>query len=129
MPEKMRIDSIVDFSTHNAAVEESAIALERMRSEIPCRTQTWNHYRDPSGQFFTGIWASSAGSFEVNYSEEELCVLLEGRVRLIDSSGQAREFGPGGAFVIPAGFTGVWENLEPVKKIYAIWQSPNVTSC
>lgn len=128
MPAHKRIDSIVDFSTHTAAVEKSAIPAERMRSDIPCQTQTWNHYQDPSGQFFTGIWASSAGSFEVNYTEEELCVLLEGRVRLTDSSGRAREFGPGGAFVVPAGFTGVWENLEPVKKIYAIWQPPNAST-
>jgi uncharacterized protein len=128
MPAQKRIDSVVDFSSHAAAVEESAIASERMRSDIPCQTQTWNHYTDPTEQFFSGIWASSVGAFEVSYTEEELCVLLEGRVRLTDSSGQAREFGPGGAFVIPAGFTGVWENLEPVKKIYAIWQPPNANS-
>lgn len=127
MPAQKLIDSIIDFSTHTVAVENSSISSERMRSGIPCQTQTWNHYQDPSGQFFSGIWASSAGAFEVSYTEEELCVLLEGRVRLTDSGGQTCEFGPGGTFVIPAGFKGVWENLEPVKKIYAIWQDPNVT--
>jgi uncharacterized cupin superfamily protein len=59
---------------------------------------------------------------KVSYTEEELCVLLEGRIRLIDSSGAAREFGRGSTFVIPAGFEGVWETIEPVKKIYTIWQ-------
>jgi uncharacterized cupin superfamily protein len=127
MPAQKHIDSIVDFSTHTVDVEKSAIAAERMRTDIPCQTQTWNHYQDPSEQFFAGIWSSSVGAFEVSYTEEELCVLLEGRVRLTDSSGEAREFGSGRAFVIPAGFKGVWENLEPVKKIYAMWQGQNVT--
>ena len=125
---KKRIDSVVDFSSHAATVEETVIAPERMVTHAPCHTQTWNHYTDPTEQFFSGIWASGVGAFKISYSEEELCVLLEGRVRLTDSSGQAREFGPGGAFVIPAGFVGVWENLEPVKKIYAIWQAPNVSA-
>jgi uncharacterized cupin superfamily protein len=26
-------------------------------------------------------------------------------------------------FVLPDGFKGTWETLEPVKKIYVIWQS------
>jgi len=116
------IDSIVDFSTHTVIVEAADIAPERMVTNIPCHTENWSHYVDPTKQFFAGIWSSSVGTFKVSYSEEELCFLLEGRVRLVDSNGAAREFGPGSAFVIPAGFEGVWETLEPVKKIYAIWQ-------
>jgi len=116
------IDAVVDFSTHAVAGEQALVAAERMVSGAPCRTTTWNHYADPTGQFFAGIWASEAGAMKVSYTEEELCVLLEGRVRLVDSAGAAREFGPGSAFVIPAGFEGVWETLEPVRKIYTIWQ-------
>ena len=116
------IDAVVDFSTHAVAGEQALVAAERMVSGAPCRTTTWNHYTDPTGQFFAGIWASEAGAMKVSYTEEELCVLLEGRVRLVDSAGAAREFGPGSAFVIPAGFEGVWETLEPVRKIYTIWQ-------
>jgi uncharacterized cupin superfamily protein len=50
-------------------------------------------------------------------------VILEGCVRLTDLSGNAKEFGAGSTFVLPAGFKGTWETLEPVKKIYVIWQS------
>ena len=117
-----RIDSVVDFSTHSVIAEETDVAPERMVTSSPCHTKTWNHYTDPTEQFFAGIWASSVGAFKVSYTEEELCFLHEGRVRLTDGSGAAREFGPGSAFVIPAGFEGVWETLEPVKKFYAIWQ-------
>lgn len=117
------IDAVVDFSAQTAPGEQAFIAEERMVSDAPCRTTTWNHYTDPTGQFFAGIWASEAGAMKVNYTEEELCVILEGRVRLIDRRGTTREFGPGSTFVIPAGFEGVWETLEPVKKIYTIWQA------
>ncbi|MEW5769428.1 MAG: cupin domain-containing protein [Pseudomonadota bacterium] len=117
-----RIDEVIDFAHHEVAPEQALVASERMVSGAPCRTTTWNHYSDPTGQFFAGIWAAEVGAMTVNYTEEELCYILEGRVRLSDSSGAAREFGPGSAFVIPAGFSGVWETLEPVKKIYTIWQ-------
>ncbi len=117
------IDAVVDFSTHSVIAEQADTAQERMVSGAPCHTTIWNHYTDPTEQFFAGIWASDSGAIKVSYTEEELCVLLEGRIRLIDSSGTAREFGPGAAFVIPAGFEGVWETLEPVKKIYCIWQA------
>ena len=117
------IDSIIDFATHAVVGEQAVVAAERMVSGEPCRTTTWNHYTDPTGQFFAGFWASDVGAMKVSYTEEELCVLLEGRIRLIDSSGASREFGAGSAFVIPAGFEGVWETLEPVKKIYTIWQA------
>jgi uncharacterized protein len=116
------IDALVDFAHHAVTPEEGVIAPERMVSGEPCHTRTWNHYTDPTAQFFAGIWASDVGAMSVAYTEEELCYILEGRVRLTDVNGAAKEFGPGSAFVIPAGFAGVWDTLEPVKKIYTIWQ-------
>ena len=63
------------------------------------------------------------GAKSVNYTEEEVCVILEGRVRLTDLDGNAKEFVAGSTFVLPAGFKGTWETLEPVKKVYVIWQA------
>jgi uncharacterized cupin superfamily protein len=123
MSELKMIDAVVDFSTHVVLPEETTVAPERMVTGSPCHTKTWNHYTDPTGQFFAGIWSSDVGAFRVSCTEEEFCFLLEGRVRLTDSRGASREFGQGSAFVIPAGFEGVWETLEPAKKIYTIWQA------
>lgn len=119
------VDAVVDFASHEVNAEQSVIPAERMVSDIPCQTTTWNHYTDPTEQFFAGVWSSSPGAIKISYTEEELCYILEGRVRLIDSQGEAKEFGPGSAFVIPAGFVGIWETLEPVKKIYTIWLANN----
>ena len=86
----------------------------------PCKPKTI--IPTPTEQFFAGIWSSSVGAKNVSYTEEEVCIILEGRVRLTDLSGNAKEFGTGSTFVLPAGFKGTWETLEPVKKIYVIWQ-------
>ena len=76
------IDAVIDFSSHAVSAEIAVVAPERMVSGEPCHTTTWNHYSDPSGQFFAGIWASGVGAITVSYSEEELCYVLEGRVWL-----------------------------------------------
>ena len=79
----------------------------------------WNAFSDPSGRFHAGHWQAEPGMRAVAYTETELCVLLEGRVRLTDAAGSV-EFGPGDAFVIAAGFRGTWESIGRVTKIYAI---------
>ncbi len=122
MTEPKTIAAVVDFSTTETTPEVTTVAPPRRVSAVPFDTTAWNHYSDPTQQFFAGVWASAVGAMKVSYTEEELCYLLEGRARLTDREGGVREFGPGSAFVIPAGFEGVWETLEPVKKIYAIWQ-------
>ncbi|NLH80823.1 MAG: DUF861 domain-containing protein [Phyllobacteriaceae bacterium] len=75
---------------------------------------------DEAAGFFSGVWASEVGAWRVAYEETELCVILEGRARLVCDDGTSAVYGPGEAFVIPRGFTGVWETLEPLRKIYAV---------
>lgn len=81
-----------------------------------------NAYTDATGRFFGGIWRSGVGSWRVSYTENELCVLTQGRVRITDDAGRSSTFGPGECFVMPAGFRGLWEVLEPAQKFYAIYE-------
>ncbi len=94
----------------------------RVLAGVPT-TRLWNDYSDATGRLFSGIWTSTAGSWAVDYSEEEVCVILEGRVRLEGEDGTASEFGPGDAFAIPSGFKGVWTSLEPVRKLYVVYET------
>jgi uncharacterized cupin superfamily protein len=119
------ISAIIDFSAQTTLAEESVVAKERTITTNPIQTTTWNHYTDPTEQFFAGIWASDVGAMKISYTEEELCVILEGKIKLTAHDGSSIVFGPGSTFVIPAGFQGIWETLEPVKKIYTIWQAKN----
>jgi len=79
----------------------------------------WNAFTDRTGRFHVGHWSSDGGIRRVAYAETELCVLLEGRVRLAGPDGDV-EFGPGEAFIIEGGFEGTWESVGRVTKIYAV---------
>ena len=123
------ISDVIDFATNQVEVEENTVPQERVVAGVASDAntkitmQTYNNYTDPTEQFFAGIWQSSVGAKTVDYTEEEICVILEGRVRLTDLAGNAKEFGADSTFALPAGFKGTWETLEPVKKVYVIWQA------
>lgn len=104
---------------------EEALDLDPARlapgSAIP-QQYVRNLFTDATGKFFAGIWRSSPGAWRVSYTENEICVLTAGRVRISDDSGRVWEFGPGDCFVMPAGFHGRWEVLESARKFYAIYE-------
>ena len=77
-------------------------------------------YTSPNGAFRTGFWSSERGKWDIHYKKDELCLLLEGVVRLTDSSGHVEIYSAGDTFVIPTGFQGSWETVEPVRKFFAV---------
>jgi hypothetical protein len=77
-------------------------------------------YQSSNGAFSAGFWSSEAARHDIQYTMDELCFILEGQVRLTDANGHVESYGAGDVFLIPAGFTGVWETVEPTKKFYAI---------
>jgi len=113
--------SIIDFRVPQEG-ESSPVAQDRVVSGTP-HTVVANRYGDPSGQFFAGDWSSGVGKWRVEYSEHEFCQLTEGRVVLTAEDGREWRFGPGDAWVIPAGFRGTWETVEAARKRYAIFEA------
>jgi uncharacterized cupin superfamily protein len=111
--------SIVRFGENPPAVE--AGKPNDILAGAP-ETRLRNYYADAGGEFFAGIWESSIGKWRIRYTEEEFCMLLEGKAVVTDEAGHAHSFSKGDAFVIPSGFTGTWETVEPVKKYYAIFE-------
>jgi uncharacterized cupin superfamily protein len=82
----------------------------------------WNGYTDASGKFFTGIWQSEPGKWRIQYTEEEYCHVLQGSSVITDAQGHAVTVSAGDRFVIPRGFEGTWEVVEPTRKIYVIYE-------
>ena len=111
----------IAFTTNGVAPETVASAPDRVLRGDP-QQLAWNHYTDATGQFSAGIWQGEPGAWRVHYDphEEEFCVLLEGHMTLTADDGAAQEFRVGDAFVVPGGFTGIWENHTRVRKHYAI---------
>lgn len=116
---------VVTINEASSAEEPLALDPTRLAAGSPAPVQlVRNAFTDATGRFFGGIWRSSPGAWRVDYSENELCVLTEGRVRITDDAGHIWTYGPGDCFVIPAGFKGLWEVLEPARKFYAIFEPP-----
>ena len=82
-----------------------------------------NFFADASQQFFAGRWSATRGKWRVRYTENELCVMTSGRVTIESEAGERSSFGPGEAFVVPAGFAGTWEVVEDCSKIYAVFEA------
>ena len=94
---------------------------ERLVQGNPKRT-TWNHFTNSSGEVFMGVWACEPGSWriEMGIDEDEYFYVLEGAGAIIEENGARREFSVGDAVIIPAGFKGIFEVTEAMKKHYVI---------
>lgn len=99
----------------------STPAADRLLVGVP-EHRVWNYFTDSTQTFFAGRWSGTRGKWRVRYTENELCVMTAGRVVITSDTGERSEFGPGAAFVVPAGFTGTWEVLEDCAKVYAIFE-------
>ncbi len=97
---------------------------ERLISGNP-RRDTWSAIETGlagAQQLYSGVWRSEVGHWRIAMgpTEQEVFTVLEGRCRVHADSGEVQEAGPGQAVFIPAGFTGSFEVLETVTKVYVI---------
>lgn len=112
---------LIDFADASEERSESRPDAKAVLAGDP-RQVARNFFSDSTGQMFAGEWQSTRGRWRVRYTENEFCYLTRGRVR-IEGGGQTWTFSAGSAFVLPAGFIGVWEVLEPVTKLYVIFEA------
>lgn len=94
---------------------------ERLVSGQPTQAVA-NAYSSDDQRFHCGIWEGDIGAWRVSYTEHELCHMLEGKVRMLGDDGRETVVVAGDSFVISAGFTGIWEVLEPARKLYAVYE-------
>ena len=94
---------------------------EKILSGDPVQTVA-NAFSSPDGRFNCGVWTGGVGCWRVSFSESEFCHLLEGKVVVTSAAGEVRTFVAGDAFVMPAGFEGSWEVVEPARKLYAVYE-------
>ncbi len=97
------------------------IAIDRLIAGQPSQAVA-NAYSSPDARFHCGVWEADAGTWRVSYTEHEFCHLVAGRLRLRGDDGEETVWEAGQSFVVPAGFTGTWEVIEPARKFYAIYE-------
>ncbi|MGF0313363.1 cupin domain-containing protein [Rhodococcus sp. IEGM1428] len=79
----------------------------------------WRAFGSSDQGFFGGGWEGEPGTLRCDpYPYDEVCIMISGRVALIDLDGNRREFGSGQAFFVPKEFRGTWETIEPSKKFF-----------
>lgn len=113
---------LIPFDLTGLTPEAGAPAPDRIVAGKP-ESLTWNFYASPDGRFFSGIWESGPGAWRIAYTEHEFCNILEGVSRITPDGGETVTLRPGDAFVIPAGFTGIWEVVVRTRKQYAIYEA------
>jgi uncharacterized protein len=111
----------VDFKGVRPAPTEWRPPADRIVAGDPLQ-RAWNLYSSADGRFNAGIWECERGKWRVAFTEHEFCNLLAGRIKVTGDDGSERNYGPGDAFVSPAGFTGHWEVLEAARKYYVIYE-------
>lgn len=104
-----------------AGREEYLLPAEKLITGNP-RQAVWNAYSGSDAKFSAGVWQSEIGKWRIRYTEEEYCHVLEGVSVITDAHGQAVTVTAGDRFVIPRGFIGTWEVVEPTRKIYVIYE-------
>jgi uncharacterized protein len=114
--------ALVSFRDTHPAPEYDRPQPERLVRGNPLRT-TWAHHTNASGEFSCGVWASQSGAWHIAFADhqEEYFHVLAGRIRITTPDGSAREFRPGDACIIPAGFEGTFEVMEPARKQYVLF--------
>jgi uncharacterized cupin superfamily protein len=120
------VHKLAATATDGTVGEEYFLPAERLLEGNPKQT-VWMHYSDGSGKFTSGIWHSERGRWRILYTEEEYCQLLEGVSVITDQAGVAVTVRAGEEFVIPSGFVGTWDVVEPTRKRFVIYEpgTPN----
>ena len=113
--------SIVAIPHSAAGAPRTLVAADRLISGQPTQAVA-NAYSDPGEAFHCGVWEGDVGAWRVQYTEHEFCHMLAGCVRIVGNDGSERTVATGDSFVIPAGFAGIWEVLEPARKLYAVYE-------
>ena len=108
----------------SGAAELSHPKPERLLQGNPLR-ETWNALDAPlagAQTLSTGVWRCEPGHWRIAFgpTEREMFTVVQGRCRIHREGGGFEEAGPGQALHIPPGFTGSFEVLETVTKVYVI---------
>lgn len=120
--------SLIDFQTQPPEPAYDHPRPDRLVEGNPLRS-TWMRHSNPNSGMDCGTWACEPGAWRIAFApnKEEFFHVLEGRIRITDATGHAKEFAAGEAAVIPAGFTGTFEVLEAVRKHFVVVEHPTAS--
>ncbi|MDB5553439.1 MAG: hypothetical protein JWL86_3423 [Rhizobium sp.] len=72
------------------------------------------------GSMISGYWEATPGTYHATYTEYEFVHIIAGKLIITPDGGTPVTLGPGDAFVVEAGFKGLWKIEETIRKHFAI---------
>ncbi len=101
-------------------IDPALVAAQPQLEEGPARTRTLSAF-EPGAGLSAGVWEAEPFVEEIaSYPCDEVCVVLEGTIRLRLPDGVEHAFGPGESFAIAQGTACTWIQDERVRKVYVI---------
>lgn len=79
----------------------------------------WTYFNHSSGNFKSGVWDCTKGSWEHNHPKLEFCYIVDGSVKIVEEdAGITHVFNKGDSFVVPKGTRVTWIVEDYAKKIF-----------
>jgi len=82
--------------------------------------KTWVLHTSNDASMISGYWEATPGTYHAVYSEYEFVHIIAGKLIITPDGGTPVALGPGDAFVVEAGFKGLWKIEETIRKHFAI---------
>lgn len=85
-------------------------------------TRDYQAWVNGDGSIETGIWECDAGVFRSRFEHHgELILILAGEMVCTPDGGEPFTLAEGEACTFPRGWSGEWNVLRPIRKLYAVW--------
>ncbi len=74
-------------------------------------------HRNADATVQVGVWEADVSKVKlIDFPVTEFVLMLSGRLVVVNQDGTSNEFKAGDTFVVPKGFTGIWDIRERMKK-------------
>jgi uncharacterized protein len=78
-------------------------------------------YEGPDGSPQVGIWQCTPGGWAIkDRADTEILYVVAGRAVLTGADGTRRDIGPGDTAVLPLHWSGRWQIVETLRKVYVV---------
>lgn len=116
----IRAINISDAEAHALLVDSRTMDVVNLNGAPPAEHENLVIERN-SDNVRLGTWLCEPYSEQItDYAFDEFMYIIRGTIFLDYPDGSQDSFGPGSAFVLPKGFTGVWRQEESVLKFFAM---------
>jgi len=117
-------------STYGGAMTASSRSLDDLftvltpdperPAELPAGVAEMRVADFTEGPLASGVWTCGVGAWDEEDAAAEVMVILEGHVRVTGRDGTVTEARGGEMLQIPDGWSGRWEVLEAVRKVWVM---------